>query len=132
MSIHDGTYDPQVESPQTIEARLRRNHWKLAQRGADGLGAWTHGARGLGLIHSVAIEQDGQPWEHISLSRKDGAMPTWQQVRDVFHEVAGPEALGIVVVSPKSEHVDIAEVAHVWRCLTRRPIPDFARGGKSI
>ena len=58
-------------------------------------------------------------------------MPSWVQVRDVFHEVAGPEALGIIVVPPKSEHVNIGEVAHVFRCLTRRPIPDFTRGSRS-
>ena len=123
---------PGIQPLQVIEARLRRNRWKCVTPGMDGLGAWQHGARGLGLIHSIAVEQDGQPWEHISLSRKDDAMPSWEQVRDVFHEICGPEALGIIVVPPKSEHVNIAEVAHVWRCLTRRPIPDFTRGTGSI
>lgn len=115
-----------------VEARLRRHRWKLDTPGADGLGRWVHGARGLGLIHSVAIEQDGQLWEHVSLSRRDGEMPTWEQTRDVFREVCGDDALGIVVIPPMSEHVDIAEVAHVWRCLTRRSAPDFTRGGRSI
>lgn len=121
-----------VESSQMVEVRLKRNRWKLVTSGYDGLGAWKHGARGLGLIHSISRERDGEVWEHISVSRADGEMPSWVQVRDVFHEVAGPEALGIIVVPPKSEHVDIAEVAHVWRCLTKRPIPDFTRGGRSI
>jgi hypothetical protein len=115
-----------------IEARLTRHRWKLDTPGADGLGRWVHGARGLVLVHSVAIERDGEMWEHVSLSRRDGAMPPWEQVRDVFHEVAGPEGLGIIVVPPKTEHVNIAEVAHVWRCLTRRPIPDFTHGSGSI
>jgi hypothetical protein len=84
------------------------------------------------MIHSLGIEEDGEPWEHISLSRSDGELPSWAQVRDVFHEVAGREALGIIVVPPKSEHVNLAEVAHVFRCLTKRPIPDFTRGQKTI
>ena len=121
-----------VESFVTANARLRRSRWKQVTPGYDGLGRWTHGARSLGLIHSVAVEQDGRLWEHVSVSRRDGAMPTWEQVRDVFHEVCGDEALGIIVVPPKSEHVDLAEVAHVWRCVGRRPIPDFTRGGRSI
>jgi hypothetical protein len=121
-----------VESPTVIAARLRRNRWRQVTRGADGLGAWQHGARGLGLIHSIAQEHDGEIWEHVSVSRRDGAMPSWAQVRDVFREVCGDHALGIIVVPPKSEHVDIAEVAHVWRCLTRRPLPDFTRGHGSI
>ena len=120
-----------VEALRTV-TRLEHHRWRHMQPGADGPGAWKHGARGLGLIHSVAMEQDGELWEHISLSRSDGTIPTWEQVRDVFHEVCGPDALGIIIVPPKSEHVDIAEVAHVWRCLSRRPIPDFTRGGRSI
>jgi len=121
-----------IEPLRVVEARLKRHRWVCVQRGADGLGAWKHGARGLGLIHSVATEQDGELWEHISLSRTDGNMPTWEQVRDVFREVCGSDALGIIVVPPKSEHVNIAEVAHVWRCLSRRPIPDFTHGRRSI
>lgn len=125
------THEPLVPLKATA-ARLKRNRWRQVTPGADGLGAWMHKARGLGLIHSIALEQDGELWEHISISRSDGAMPSWEQLRDTFHEVAGPEALGVVVVPPKSEHVDLAEVAHIWRCLTRRPLPDFTRGSGSI
>ena len=122
----------QLESLEAVEARLRRHRWELDTPGADGLGRWIHRARRLGLIHSMAIEQDGQLWDHISISRVDGEMPSWAQLRDTFREVAGPDALGVVVIPPKSEHVDIAEVAHVWRCRTRRPLPDFTHGGRSI
>jgi hypothetical protein len=121
-----------METLTAIEARLRRHRWKLDTPGADGLGRWIHGARGLGLVHSIAVEDDGELWEHISISRRDGKMPSWEQLRDIFREIAGNEALGIVVIPPKTEHVDIAEVAHVWRCLTRRPLPDFTKGSGSI
>jgi hypothetical protein len=119
-------------SLQRQRARLERHRWRCVTEGADGLGRWVHRARGLGLVHSIAREQDGELWEHISLSRADGQLPDWEQTRDVFHEVAGDDALGIIVVPPRSEHVNIAEVTHVWRCLTRRPIPDFTRGSGSI
>jgi hypothetical protein len=113
-------------------ARLANRRWKQVQRGADGLGLWRHGARQVALIHSVAYEQDGELWEHVSVSRADGEMPTWVQVRDVFRDVCGDDALGIIVVPPKSEHVNISEVAHVWRCVTKRPLPDFTQGSGSI
>lgn len=122
------TLNPSSFQPGVAAARLKRHHWKLVTRAADGLGAWEHRARQLGLIHSIAIEQDNELWEHISVSRFDGTLPTWEQVRDTFHTIAGPQALGIIVIPPKAEHVNLAEVAHVWRCLTRRPIPDFTRG----
>ena len=117
---------------RAVQARLLRHRWKRVTPGMDGLGSWQHRARRLGLIHSVALEEDGEVWEHVSLSREDGDLPSWEQTRDVFREVAGPTALGIIVVAPKPEHVDIAEVMHVWRCLTRRPLPDFTRGFGTI
>jgi hypothetical protein len=125
-------FETGVESWQVVEARLKRHRWTCDTRGHDGLGRWMHRARGLGMIHSIAIEQDGELWEHVSVSRRDSKMPSWEQVRDVFREVAGDGALGIIVVPPRSEHVDIAEVAHVWRCLSKRPLPDFTHGSGSI
>lgn len=119
------TFEPAI-------ARLRRARWQLDTPGADGLGRWIHRARGLTLIHSATIEADGELWEHVSVSRSDGELPSWVQLRDVFHEVCGPEALGVIVIPPKAEHVDIAEVAHAWHCVTRRPLPDFTQGSGSI
>jgi hypothetical protein len=121
-----------TQNLSVARVRLARRRWKQVVQGADGLGAWRHGPRQLHLIHSVAYEQDGELWEHVSVSRADGTMPTWVQVRDVFHDVCGDDALGVIVVPPKSEHVNIAEVAHVWRCLTKRPLPDFTQGTSSI
>lgn len=109
-------------------ARLRRHRWKCETGHALGLGDWEHVARGLRIRHTIMREGDGQLWEHLSISRADGVMPGWEQTRDVFHEVCGEEALGVIVVAPGSEHFSIAEVSHVWRCLTRRPLPDFTRG----
>ncbi len=113
-------------------ARLKRRGWKQIKAGADGLGAWRHGPRRLHLIHSDALEDDGQLWEHVSFSRDDETMPTWEQTRDAFRDVAGDDATGIVVIPPKSKHVNISEVAHVWRCLTRDVLPDFTHGTGSI
>lgn len=122
-----------VELNQTAaRAHLQRNHWKQVTKGADGLGAWMHKSRRIAMIHSVAYEMDGELWEHVSISRDDNKMPTWEQVRDVFHEVCGPNALGVVVIPPMEEHVNIAEVAHVWHCVSQRPLPDFTRGLGSI
>jgi hypothetical protein len=114
------------------ERVLAHRRWKQVQQGADGMGAWLHGPRRLRVIHSIADELDGQVWEHISVSRLDGAMPTWEQTRDVFWEFAGDDAVGVIVIAPRARHVNLAEIAHVWRCLTRRTTPDFTQGTGSI
>ena len=121
-----------IVSMAAAKARLQRHRWVCVKPGGDGLGAWKHNARKLAMIHSVAVELDGELWEHVSVSRFDDELPSWEQTRDVFREVAGDDALGVIVVPPKSEHVDIAEVTHVWHCLTRRPLPDFTRGHSMI
>lgn len=112
--------------------RLGRLGWVQRVNGADGLGLLDHPKRGLRVIHSICREADGEVWAHVSISRRDRKMPTWETTRDVFREVAGDDLVGVIVVPPADEHVNKAEVAHVWACLTRRPLPDFTRGTGSI
>lgn len=136
LSIHSGQLQSHVSS--LIKSRsykrfeLVRHGWKCDTEGMDGLGRWVHWARGIALIHSIALEGDGHVWEHISISRQDGELPSWEQTRDVFREVAGPGTYGIIVIPPSVKHVDIAEVMHVWHCFDHVPVPDFTRGTKSI
>ena len=112
--------------------RLRSHGWYRRQRGGDGFGLWDDPKRKLRLIHSCCWEEDGNLWEHVSFSQSEGVMPGWELTQTLFHEVAGDEALGIIVIAPKSQHVNIAEVSHVWRCMTAKPLPDFTHGGLTI
>lgn len=96
-----------------------------------GLGTLDHRRTGRRLIHSVARELDGLLWSHVSFSRRDGKMPSWEETRNLFWLVH-PLELGVIVVAPRSEHVNMGEVAHVWACLDGRPVPDFTRGTGSI
>ena len=105
--------------------------WTCATLALDGLGAWDHAKRRLRFIHSVALELDGDVWAHLSVSRFDKTMPSWANLRDTWRLIY-PHEVGVVVIPPADEHVNLAEVAHAWGCLTRRPLPDFTRGGKTI
>lgn len=139
--------DPRVEAEreksQTYEAKcwqigaemrrgvLYKAGWQELRQAADGLGMWVHRRNNLRLIHSIAAEQDGEVWAHVSVSRADRKMPTWEQLRDTWRLIY-PEQLAIVVIPPAGEHVNMAEVAHAWGCLTARPIPDFTHGLATI
>lgn len=112
--------------------KLHERKWRIVTPGMDGLGVWIHKPRGLAFIHSIAEELDGELWEHISVSREDGEMPDWYDTSSVFREVAGDQAIGVIVIPPKAKHVNIAEVSHVWHCLTKDPVPDFTHGVQSI
>lgn len=115
----------------TVIGHLRQTRWIENIPGMDGAGRWVNKKHAATGIHSVAWFDD-ELWAHYSFSRWDRRMPTWEQTRDWFHEWAGPEALGVIVVPPVSEHVNIAEVAHVWQRLDARPLPDFTMGTGSI
>jgi len=110
------------------ESRLTAAGWRLnADRGvcADGLGCWDRArAPQTRLVHSLHRYGDGHVWAHLSVSHRSGALPSWEQVRDVQWLMYPAEA-GLVVVAPQEAHYSIGEVAHVWTCLTGSPLPDF-------
>jgi hypothetical protein len=112
-------------------ARLEAEGWLLREQNLDGLGIWDHRRWGLRIIHSVARELDGHVWAHVSVSAREGTMPGWLETRNAGW-LMYPDRLGMVVVAPRSAHVNLGEVAHVWYCLTADPVPDFSHGIGSI
>jgi hypothetical protein len=107
--------------------RLCNDGWTHRERNNDGIGVWDHRDRGLRILHSLSREADGQVWAHVSVSRRSGLMPSWDQVRDAGW-LLYPRRFGIIVVAPKASHVNRAEVGHVWYCLTAASCPDFSHG----
>lgn len=112
-------------------ARLARAGFRHRLAAADGLGTWDHDRFGLRIVHSLARELDGEIWAHISVSRRDGALPGWYEARDA-QWLLYPGEPGVIVVAPQSQHVNLAEVAHVWTCLTKAAVPDFTHGLATI
>jgi hypothetical protein len=113
--------------------RLTASGWSCRMEGFDGLGCWDHRHRGRRLIHSIAVHpDDGCTWAHVSLSLRSGQLPSWEQTRDAWRLIY-PTLTGIIIVPPESEHVDIAEVMHVWANLDRPElVPDMSMGTGSI
>jgi hypothetical protein len=108
--------------------RLRRAGWVHVQPHSLGAGAWQHLPDGLRMLHSVGRWEDGRLWAHMSLSRADGRMPEWHQLRDA-HWLLYPALKGIQVVVPPSQHVTFSEVAHLWTSLDGDVVPDFGKFG---
>lgn len=108
--------------------RLRRAGWVRTVEGSDGAGWFAHPHKLLKMIHSVSREPDGNLWGHFSLSRADGELAGWYQLRDM-QWLLYPGLTGIQVVAPEDRHVSIAEVLHVWTCLTADVLPAFGRMG---
>jgi hypothetical protein len=99
--------------------------WKHREHNRDGIGMWDHRARRQRLIHSLARADDNQVWAHVSVSNASNTMPDWYAVRNLGW-LLYPGRFGIIVVAPESRHVNIANVAHAWFCLTGQSCPDFS------
>jgi hypothetical protein len=80
---------------------------------------------GLAVIQTASV-YDGAPWLHTSISRRDLAIPTYNQLALVKQDFVGPERLAIQLFVPEDEHVNIHPgVLHLWTPLEHSPLPDF-------
>jgi hypothetical protein len=107
--------------------RLIIKGWEQRFQADDGLGCWDQPTYGLRLIHSIARGLDGDVWAHVSVSRRDGQLPTWRQLSDTWR-LLYPELVAVQVIAPADRHVNLAEVAHAWGNLGRPAVPDFTHG----
>lgn len=89
---------------------------------------------------SAAIEQDGVPWLHLSLSKRSpngklraGLLPSWEEVKYAKDSFIGRDKEAIQVLPPESSYVNIFDVLHLWHRLDgTRAVPDFSWGTGSI
>jgi hypothetical protein len=94
-------------------------------------------ARIVGDDEVQASRNTARIWAHLSVSRADRKVATWEELR-FTKETVFPDRVAVQVLPPKSEWYTIqedgrpappdrpyAEVLHLWVCLTRRPTPDF-------
>ena len=108
--------------------RLQRAGWRQRYDSDDGVGMWDQPGRRLRIVHSVSREPDGEIWAHLSISREGNFLPDWYQVRDA-QRLLYPFGVGHIVIVPETEHVNEANVHHVWTCLTKQVLPDFRKMG---
>jgi len=141
-------YDPFVK-------RAMKRGWDLEREVVDGV-SLTHEKLKVGgrrrraqVILTASRELDGKAWIHLSASlvvRLPGGrnvsgpfpsstkilLPEWEDLKVIRDSILGPESKCLMVVAPSTEHVNIAEVHHLWHCPEGDGIPDFTRGSGSI
>ena len=85
------------------------------------------------VLMSCATQTDGKRWLHVSVSRRNKEIPTWQlmcEIKDVF---IGPERTALQVMPPRSQWVSIHPgCLHLWACLDDLLLPDFRAGGQTL
>lgn len=109
----------------------------IEQRVQDGYqGRFEH----LVLIHSISLENDARWWHHVSVSRDDSQMPTYEDLQLAKLLCLGPNRAAVELFPKESEHMDpagdgslggVKQVRHLWSC-KKMPLPDFTHGGVGL
>jgi hypothetical protein len=114
------------EFKQFGQKRVLLPPWRILSYSEDGGGAYTNGV--LRVITSVAIEDDGKHWLHVSYSTAL-RLPTYGEGVQVKELFIGYEKWAIAVLPPRSQHINHHPFTlHWWHCLEGYPLPDFSGG----
>jgi hypothetical protein len=84
------------------------------------------------VLVSAAHYGDGKRWLHVSVSRKNRQLPSWETLTMVKDLFIGDERTALQVLPPRAKYVNIAPVLHLWHCLDGDVTPDFTAGGETI
>ena len=84
------------------------------------------------VLVSSARYGDGKSWLHVSVSRQNHTLPSWELMSEVKDVFIGTERTALQVMPPRQQHVNIAEVLHLWHCLDGEVTPDFRAGGETV
>lgn len=95
--------------------------------------AFTNGY--LQILFSVSEEDDKQIWIHVSVSRSNGTVPDYRDMKYVKDCFFGNNRYAYQVFPTQEDHYTLPfiEVLHLWGRADGHPVlPDFlrARGGK--
>lgn len=110
---------------------LLPGHWQEVEVRLDGR-AYRNDRQGLRVIWSVAREQDGRLWQHVSVSHR-ARLPTWDELVRVKEWLIGRDVDAYQVLPARERWVNLhPHVLHLWRCLDGDPLPDFTAGSGQI
>jgi hypothetical protein len=115
----------------TFGGKILPPKWRYVERRENGA-LYISTVEHMSVIESIAIEQDGKRWHHVSVSRPD-RLPSYDDLVFVKEHWIGDTRYAYQVFPPKHKHVNFdPHCLHLWSCLDATPLPDFTRGGKMI
>lgn len=105
--------------------------WRVTGYRVDGI-RWQNDKKKMIVIASIAVEQDGKHWVHLSMSHYK-RVPTYEELTYLKRHWVGEDRKCVMVFPEKAKHVNInPNVLHLFCCLDGDPLPDFTQGGSTI
>jgi hypothetical protein len=71
----------------------------------------------LKVMEDVAVKADGKRWLHVSVSKPNHKMPTYDDLQEVRRLFIGEDRESYMVFPTKDRYVNIHNVLHLWSCL---------------
>lgn len=104
--------------------------WSVQERKADGV--HIQHVSGLSVIASVAKEDDGKYWLHVSMSYIN-KMPSYKELVQIKELLIGVEEYAIMIFPTKQYHVNLLPTClHLFHCLEGYPLPEFSGFVKGV
>lgn len=72
----------------------------------------------LRVIETIADQRDGREWLHVSMSKRNGNVPSWQDLQDVRRAFIGEDRECYMVFPTQDRYVNIGNVLHLYCCLS--------------
>lgn len=107
--------------------------WDIREVSGDGFLAVRHRPNRLSLVVSAAVEGDGRPWLHLSVSgfRR---LPSWEELVATKEAVVGTAHTAVQVIPDRDHYINLNPyVLHLFLPIDGDPfLPDFTRGSGSL
>ncbi len=71
--------------------------------------------RGEGKYPLLVIASNGGGWDHVSVSRYDSRMPSWEDMAEVKRLFFEPEETVVQFLPKESEYVNNCNCLHLWK-----------------
>jgi len=71
----------------------------------------------LKVMEDVTVKSDGKRWLHVSVSKPNGKMPTYEDVQEVRRLFISEDRECYQVFPTKDRYVNFHNVLHLWSCL---------------
>lgn len=120
-SLQNGDFDLStidIDTTKTVSGLPAPRGWHVIERRGDGAMWQRLSGEALKVIESVKVEQDGKTWLHVSISKPNGKMPSYEDVQLLRKLFISEDRECYHVFPTKDRYVNFHNVLHLFACLS--------------
>jgi len=110
--------DYEIDTTKTQSGLPIPPEWNYRQRFGPAGCVWERTiGQTLYVIETIAEYRDGKEWLHVSVSKRNGNIPTFQDLQDARAVFVGEDRECYLIFPTKDRYVSIHNVLHLYCCL---------------